>query len=462
MRIKASIHISLLLAFCAAGAAQTPVFTKLANLNPYYHPYWGVVQGLNGQLYSTTPSGEAGRGEGEVFAITTGGQLTTVHTLNGRSETGLVLATDGNLYGTTYGGGLYESGTVFRVTPNGSLTTLHTFCAQTGCPDGSFPNGPLIQANDGNLYGTTTQGGPNCPAQYDVCGTVFRLTLAGELTTVYTFCLQAGCPDGHSPQYTIVQASDSNLYGVDGGGTGGEIFRLTLAGELTVLYDFCQQPGCPDGLGPTGLSIGPDGALYGATQSFSTIFKITLDGAFQVLDALCPGLLCAAADSPPVPATDGNLYGTIEDGGTSGYGAIYQVTTSGALTVLYNFCPAPPACQDGIAPFGPPFQATDGNLYGTTFGPPSTVWRLSLGLAPFVSPLPAYGKAGSRISILGTNLTGATAVSFNGTPAERFAVNSAGSAIATGVPKGATTGPIQVTLANGTVLSSNVAFQVNQ
>ena len=116
------------MAFCAASAAQTPVFTKLANLNPYYHPYWGVVQGLNGQLYSTTPSGEAGPGDGEVFAITTGGQLTTVHTLNGRSETGLVLATDGNLYGTTYGGGLYESGTAFRVTPNGSLSTLHTFC----------------------------------------------------------------------------------------------------------------------------------------------------------------------------------------------------------------------------------------------------------------------------------------------------------------------------------------------
>jgi hypothetical protein len=83
-------------------------------------------------------------------------------------------------------------------------------------------------------------------------------------------------------------------------------------------------------------------------------------------------------------------------------------------------------------------------------------------LAPFVSPLPAYGKAGGRISILGTDLTGATAVSFNGTPAGRFAVNSTGSAIATGVPEGATTGPIQVTLANGTVLSSNVPFQVKR
>jgi uncharacterized repeat protein (TIGR03803 family) len=458
MMKKASIHISLLLAFCAASAAQTAVFTELANLNPYYHAYWGLVQGLNGQLYSTTSKGSTLTGE--VFAITTGGQVTGVHTLAGNSQTGVMLATDGNFYGTTYSGGLYGSGTVFRVSPNGSLTRLHSFCAQTGCPDGAFPLGPLTQATDGNLYGTTTAGGPACPVEYDACGTVFRMTLAGELTTIYTFCLQAGCPDGSAPDGAIVLASDGNIYGTAGGGPGGEIYRLTPSGVITVLYSFCEQAGCPDGLGPSGgLSEGPDGALYGATQSFPTIFKITLDGAFQVLSK--PG---GAADSPPVPATDGNLYGTIAGGGANGSGAIYKITTSGALTVLYSFCPMQ-GCKDGAAPFGPPFQATDGNLYGTTFGPvgpPGTVWRLSLGLAPFVSPLPAYGKAGGRISILGTDLAGATAVSFNGTPAGRFAVNSTGSAISTGVPKGATTGPIQVTLANGTVLSSNVPFQVER
>jgi len=446
----AAIRISLILALCAAGAAQTPVFTNLANVYPYLHPYWGVVQGLNGQLYSTTSAPSTG---GEVFEITTGGQLTTVAKLVGHSEAGLVLATDGNLYGTTFGGGLYGSGTVFRVTPSGSLTKLHSFCAQSGCPDGAFPQGNLIQATDGNLYGTTTQGGLGCANVDDACGTVFRMTLAGDFTTVYTFCLQAGCPDGEAPHGAIVQASDGNVYGVAGGvsGSGGEIFRLTLAGDLTVPYTFCQQPGCPDGSGPTGLSTGPDGALYGATESYPTIFKMALDGTFQVLSQLG-----GAAYSPPVAATDGNLYGTLEDGGATGYGAIYQTTTSGALTVLYSFCD----CTDGFSPYGPPFQATDGNLYGTTFSPNGSVWRLSLGLAPFVSPLPAYGKKGRQISILGTNLTGATAVSFNGTPAEPFTVNATGSAITTRVPNDATTGPIQVTLANGTVLSSNVPFQV--
>ncbi len=258
------------------------------------------MQGLNGQLYSAT-AGTKGD-PGQVFEITTGGQLTTLDTLAGYSETGLVLASDGNLYGTTFEGGMYRSGSVFRVNPNGSLTRLHSFCAQTGCPDGGFPLGTLIQATDGNLYGTTTLGGPACPAVDYSCGTVFRMTLAGDLTTVYTFCLQAGCPDGGAPSGAIVQASDGNIYGTAGGGPGGEIYRLTLSGVLTVLYNFCEQAGCPDGSGPTGLSIGPDGALYGATQSYATIYKITLDGTYRVLDALCPGPLCAAADSPPVPA----------------------------------------------------------------------------------------------------------------------------------------------------------------
>jgi uncharacterized repeat protein (TIGR03803 family) len=170
MRKKASIHISLLLAFCAVGAAQTPVFTELAHLNPP-HPYLGIVQGLNGQLYSAT-AGTKGD-PGQVFEITTGGQLTTLDTLAGYSETGLVLASDGNLYGTTFEGGMYRSGSVFRVNPNGSLTRLHSFCAQTGCPDGGFPLGTLIQATDGNLYGTTTLGGPAAPPWTTLVGPYF-------------------------------------------------------------------------------------------------------------------------------------------------------------------------------------------------------------------------------------------------------------------------------------------------
>src|SRR5579871_5372491 len=103
----------------------------------------------------------------------------------------LVQGTDGNLYGTTLWGGTHNNGcsggfgcgTVFKITPTGALTTLYSFCPQTNCPDGIGPN-TLVQGTDGNFYGTTQQGGANC---YD-CGTVFKITPMGTLTTLYSFC----------------------------------------------------------------------------------------------------------------------------------------------------------------------------------------------------------------------------------------------------------------------------------
>ena len=176
---------------------------------------------------------------------------------------------------------------------------------------------------------------------------------------------------------------------------------------------------------------------------------------------------CGSAYSPPVPATDGYLYGTISGGGKNGKGTIYRITTSGDLTVLHSFCSLKD-CKDGAEPMGPILQATDGNLYGTTYGEGDegdggVVYKLSLDLAPFVTPVPAFGSSGQQVSILGNNLTGATAVSFNGTPAASFTVNSTGSAITATVPGGAASGSIQVTLVDGTTtLTSNVQFQVLQ
>jgi uncharacterized repeat protein (TIGR03803 family) len=463
---RAYIGIATWLTLCAAATAQEPK-SKFAVLAPIGPSYIGMVQGLNGQLYSTTAGGVGG---GRVFEITTGGKLTRVDALSGLSEGGLLLATDGNFYGTTLKGGAHEGGRIFRVTPSGKLTNFYSFCAQADCADGGFPSGALMQGTDGNLYGTTTVGGPGC-TEYDYeCGTVFKITLQGEINTLYTFCHQAGCADGGDPQGAIVQAGDGNFYGTaSGGGTGGggTIYRLTPTGTLTVLYSFCSTSGCADGDDPVGgLAAGPDGALYGGTESYPTIFKITLDGTFQVLATLCPGPECGAAYAPPVPATDGYLYGTISGGGKNGEGTIYRITTSGGLTVLHSFC-ALKDCNDGAQPMGPILQATDGNLYGTTYGirgaGGAVVYKLSLGLAPFVTPVPAFGSSGQQVSILGNDLTGATAVSFNGTPAASFTVNSTGSAITATVPGGATSGSIQVTLVDGTTtLTSNVQFQVLQ
>jgi uncharacterized repeat protein (TIGR03803 family) len=167
-----------------------------------------------------------------------------------------------------------------------------------------------------------------------------------------------------------------------------------------------------------------------------------------------------------VQATDANFYGTTPSGGTYAEGTIFKITASGTLTTLYNFC-SQTGCPDGFQPYAPLFQATNGNFYGTTAsgGAPSTVcsegcgtvFNLSVGLGRFVRTLPASGEVGKAIKVLGGHLTGATSVTFNGTPST-FTVVSA-SEITTKVPTGATTGPVEVVTPSGT-LSSNVPFQV--
>jgi uncharacterized repeat protein (TIGR03803 family) len=159
-----------------------------------------------------------------------------------------------------------------------------------------------------------------------------------------------------------------------------------------------------------------------------------------------------------VPATDGNLYGTVNSAGPSG-GNLFKITPSGTLTTLYSFCQQS-GCPDGNIPVGL-VQTTDGNFYGTTNAGGAhdggTVFSLSVGLDPFVEILPAAGKVGSRVGILGTDLTGATSVTFNGVAATFTVVSP--SLITTTVPASATTGEVQVVTPSGK-LSSNAAFHV--
>jgi len=159
-------------------------------------------------------------------------------------------------------------------------------------------------------------------------------------------------------------------------------------------------------------------------------------------------------------ATDGNLYGIMDIGGAHGYGTIFRITTAGSLTTLYSFC-SQSGCADGEYPEGGLVQDTNGTLYGTAAdggaNGDGTVFSLSVGLSPFVETLPVSGKSGATIKILGTNLTGATSVTFNGTAAT-FTVSSSNFITAT-VPTGATTGTVQVVTPSGT-LSSSVSFRV--
>jgi uncharacterized repeat protein (TIGR03803 family) len=219
-------------------------------------PQGGLVQGTDGDIYGTTLLGSTGGG-GTIFRITTNGVLATIGFLgNGANPAaGLVQGTDGNFYGTTENGGSYGSGSIFQVTTNGTITTVASF----NNTNGAFPQARLIQASDGNFYGTAAYGGTNNN------GTIFRMTLQGLTGTIIPLILFNGT-NGSYPQAGLIQASDGNFYGTTGlGGASqfGNIFQLNTNGTLTTLYSFS---GGSDGLWPwTELTQNTNGDFYGTT-----------------------------------------------------------------------------------------------------------------------------------------------------------------------------------------------------
>ena len=468
----AGVVFAILLATAITSPAQA--FSKIAAFKGRNGatPQSSLVQAEDGSLYGTTTNGGAFENAGTVFKISPQRKLTTLYDFCSQPNcadgyqpyTALLLATDGNFYGTTANGGDGLSGTIFKMTPQGSLTTLHSFDSS----DGYQPFGPLIQATDGNFYGTTRGGGA-----HDVYGTVFRITSAGTLTTLHSF----DGADGYQPYGPLIQATDGNFYGTTlaGGpyincasGEGcGTVFRITSAGTLTTLYSFCARTNCPDGAHPTGGVIqSSDGDFYGTTSKdggdsfYGTVFKITPQGALSTL-YLFDGSDGGAPYGPLLQATDGNFYGTTDWGGANGDGTIFQITPAGSFTTLHSFTE-----DEGISPVDALLQATDGAFYGTTsegdgftcFGIGcGAVFSLDLGLRPFVAFVHNSGRAGQTGAILGQGFTGTTSVSLNGTPAA-FTVKSDTFLQAT-VPAGATSGYVTVTTPSGT-LTSNVPFQV--
>jgi uncharacterized repeat protein (TIGR03803 family) len=465
-------------ALFAATAISTPaqVFTTLANFGGSNgsNPFAGLVQGFDGNFYGTTYYGGANN-SGTVFKITLAGKLITLYRFCAQSgcadgahpSASLVQASNGDFYGTTLAGGANDDGTVFKITTVGRLTTLHSFDGG----DGLNPAAGLIQASNGNFYGTTEYGGSTGG------GTVFKITPSGTVTTLYGFCAEYLCADGSRPLAGLVQASDGNLYGttIYGGGNDGfgycfdygcgTVFKITPAGTMTKLYSFCaSQTDCSDGALPdAGLVQGTDGNIYGTTSAGGalparggTVFKITPTGMRTTLYSFCAQSSCTDGYAPTdlVQATDGNFYGTTYYGGASNDdGTIFKITPTGALTTLRSF--------DDVSSGSTLVQATGGAFYGTTtYGGTDnagTVFTLSVGLGPFVETQPASGKAGASVKILGTNLTGATSVTFN-SAAATFTVVSP-SLITTTVPAGATTGEVKVIKPHGTV-QSNAPFRV--
>jgi len=307
----------------------------------------------------------------------------------------LVQGANGNFYGTTQNGGTHNSnqsctgygcGTVFEVTPAGKLTTIYNFCSQKNCADRAVPSALVLGAN-GNLYGTTASGGANnadicAGGGVGGCGTFFEITPAGKLTTLHSFCAQQNCADGSA--FTLVQATNGNFYGAGGGGnqngdagcpTGcGTIVEITPKGKLTTVYSFCPGTSCTDGEFPQSVMQASNGnfygvTLYGGTIGWGAVFELTPAGKLTVLYSFCNAANCADGVQPSgmlTQATNGNFYGTTRYGGVNYGGTAFELTPTGKLTILHRFC-SQTNCKDGSNPLAGLVEGTDGNFYGTTY-----------------------------------------------------------------------------------------------
>jgi uncharacterized repeat protein (TIGR03803 family) len=471
-----------ILVLCAAAAIASPAqtlttlasFTGTNGSQPYLA---NLVQATNGNFYGTTQFGGPNKGTGcvpncgTVFEITPAGKLTTLYDFCAHTNctdgsvpnSGLVQASNGLLYGTTNLGGANGFGTIFEMTLAGKLTTIYNFCSVTACTDGARPGAALIQATNGKLYSTTSEGGTS------FLGTVYEITLAGKLTTLHSF----DGTDGELVNGALVQGTNGNFYGTAtlggtstacSGGGCGTVFKMTPGGTLTTLHSF---DGTDGEYLYAGLVQTTNGNFYGVTylggtSKYGTVFEITPAGSlttWQNLDFTDGGEPLGAL----VQATDGNLYGTTSAGGAIGAGTIFEMTPAGTLTTLYSFCSLS-QCTDGKIPEAGLIQGTNGDFYGTTIAGGAggtqgdgTVFSFATGLHPFVETQPTAGKVGGKVIILGNNLNGATSVTFNTSKAAFNVVSN--SEITTTVPEGATTGKVKVVTPKRK-LTSNVNFRV--
>lgn len=414
-----------------------------------------LAQGRDGEVYGTT---FGTNGYSSIFKVSTSRVFAEIFKFDLTDGCcigqGITLASDGNFYGVAPAGGATGNGLLFKVSPTGSFADLYDF---TGGTDGGLPFAPPIEASDGSLYGTTitSAGGASTVYKY--------MPSSGSFSTIYQFSSgNVGAP--------LIQASDGFLYGTTGNGgwrNCGTIFKISTAGILLQSYPFlCGAAGYEPSGGP--LLQASDGNFYGTTtlgglHNGGTIFKMTPDFQVSILYTFMGKSGTSRDGSTPaaglVQATDGNLYGATFGGGNYGMGTLFQISTSGTYKALYSF-----NGTAGKAVQGTLMQHTSGLLFGTAqeggANNLGTVYKLNMGLGPFVTFVQPTGKVGQTVQILGQGLTGTTSVTFNGVAATSFSVPTPTFMLAT-VPSGATTGPAVVTTPKAT-LTSNVNFTVVQ
>ena len=452
-------------------------------------PYSGLTLGTDGNFYGTTYEGGSS-GAGTVFKVTTSGKITTLHSFDGFNccaYAAPIQGLDGNFYGTTSNGGGEVFGTVYKITPAGKLTEIYTF---PGASKLAYPMA-LTLGNDGNFYGTALGGGANR------FGGVFKITPGGKLTVLYNF---KGTPDGETPKGTIIQASDGNFYGTtEAGGVNGfgSIYKMTPAGGFTILHSFSETDGL--GLHPlAGLVQATDGKFYGAAGSNTSsgvLFQITSTGKYKVLLNLTNTTGKYPGANPQVSMfqhTNGTLYGDTYGGGSgklcfcgvlyslgmklgpfvSFVGPLFEGKVGKTIEILgqgftgttkvsfHKVAATFAVVSDTYLTAVVPADATTGSVTVTTPGGTLTSNRIFHVTPVILSFSPTSGPVGTPVTITGTSFTGATKVTFGGVKATTFSVDSDTQITAT-VPTGAKTGKIQVTTPGGAATSPTV-FTVTQ
>ncbi|MFN2622535.1 MAG: choice-of-anchor tandem repeat GloVer-containing protein [Chthoniobacterales bacterium] len=297
-----------------------------------------LIAGADGNLYGATAPRAVGDLNGMIFKLTPTGAFTPIyHFQDGKGTHAITLlqGADGNFYGTAAGdssGGffnhpasMHNAGIFFRLTPAGVFTVLYAF---TGGADGSFPNA-LVQGKDGNFYGSTFCG-PESPANlFNGNGTIFKITAGGVLTTLYSF---TGSSDGANPG-NIVEGADGNLYGIADAGTTRTVFKLTKAGQRTTVYDLQTINGTLS----AGLLASTDGNVYGSTKDggipkAGNIFRI--DPAGQVTAWAFDGAGTGGQPSRPFEGAEHSLYGATTLGGASNDGTVYRLNMAPPRNLL--------------------------------------------------------------------------------------------------------------------------------
>jgi uncharacterized repeat protein (TIGR03803 family) len=369
--------VRLALATCIAVLSSRDAHTQVQvevlhsfNYQIEGSPTSGLIEGRDGSFYGT--SGPLGGGSyGSVFKISPDGTLTVLHRFTGldgsQPSAGLVQGTDGKFYGSAGGGGAFDLGTIFRVSSDGEFAVLHHFDGS----DGAGP-GALIQGRDGQFYGPAGGGG------LFGFGTAFRMSPPGELTVLHHF---AGGPgDGAYPSAALVEAADGDFYGTTsrGGARGdaGTVFRLTREGSVTVLRSLYANDGDYNFLGVDGIIEGRDGNLYGTVRcctkpvlsgSGSEAFRITPFGVYTTLHVF-NHLTEGVPFGPLLHASDGTLYGIdrVQYPPGAQRSSVFQIAPDGRFVTTYVFDESSQGSYDLDYPRASLIEGRDHNLYGTT------------------------------------------------------------------------------------------------